>query len=204
MSNSRTWYARAKGQTAEQDTGSGTGTVASTRPATPAVVKEEVKDAVEESVVALEGLKLEEVVVEEKGTGDLAWTPIEETTEGSKGESRDTVIGCIIQHFFTDADTEAEATSGPSLLFQQAEQIYVAASHGQAVTSAAFPETNGTAKPIPLGPASFLTIDFQVWEEEYGVVLDVGWSGCWFEGEVVGEDKGVGSWQEQRMGGHWM
>lgn len=92
--------------------------------------------------------------------------------------------------------------SSPDLLFQKAEQIYVAASHGPEVVSAAFPQ--GSSKPIPLGPTSFLTIDFQVWEEEYGVILDVGWSACWFEKEDLGKETGTASWQEQRSGGHWM
>lgn len=102
MSNPRTWYLRAKGQTTEQDTGSGTGTVASTRPVTPAVVKEDGKDAVEESVGKLEGLKLADGAGdEEKGNDDLAWTPIEESSEGSKGESRDAVSLSVSPNAFS-------------------------------------------------------------------------------------------------------
>ncbi|KAI5454149.1 hypothetical protein NCC49_004215 [Naganishia albida] len=97
----------------------------------------------------------------------------------------------------------AEVPSGPALLYQCAEQIYLAASQGSDYSPATFAKKK-TRMPPPSGPASFLTIDLQVWEEEYGVVLDVGWSGCWFEKERSAVADKEYTWREKRGGGHWI
>jgi hypothetical protein len=99
--------------------------------------------------------------------------------------------------------TAAQAITGPELLYQRAEQIYLAASQGSDYAPAVFAKQSPRMPP-PSGPASFLTIDLQVWEEEYGVVLDVGWSGCWFEKERAAGEQEKDAWTEKRGGGHWM
>lgn len=85
----------------------------------------------------------------------------------------------------------------PESTFDRAE-----ASYPLSDTYTAAPPSSQTSQTN--NPGAWLSIDFQVWENEYGVVLDVGWAGKWFVPSALTGDDGAGGWVEKTDGGHWM
>ncbi|KAJ9115133.1 hypothetical protein QFC22_005463 [Naganishia vaughanmartiniae] len=63
---------------------------------------------------------------------------------------------------------------------------------------ASYPLSSAYTASKLTNPGAWLSIDFQGWERECGVVLDVGWAGKWF---VQSKD---GEFVEQTDGGHWI
>ncbi|KAJ9104585.1 hypothetical protein QFC21_002083 [Naganishia friedmannii] len=84
-----------------------------------------------------------------------------------------------------------ENMTPPAFLSQQPELTIKRA-------QSSYPLSNAYTASSRTNPGAWLSIDFQVWEPEYGVVLDVGWASKWF---VPSED---GEWIEKTDGGHWI
>lgn len=200
IKNPRPYYQLVKGPLSAQIADSDSA-APSTRSATPAKYEDEIDSRKEPEDTKSEPIPQQP---SEKGLTDNTEDPSSSLplADDLKPEKREETLSSNI--IVADrSSTAVEEATGPALLFQRAEQIYLAASQGSDYSPATFAKKHPNM-PAPSGPASFLTIDLQVWEEEYGVVLDVGWSGCWFEKERLADSAEEGSWNEKRGGGHWM
>jgi hypothetical protein len=89
---------------------------------------------------------------------------------------------------------------GPATTFFHAEQAYIVANQGGQSPSYAPGHVATNSFNRPAGRGCFLTIEFESWELELGVVLDLGWAACWFE-----QGKGKSAmWEEKLDQGHWV